>query len=66
MSAVIEFRGVTKEYPLYHHIGSGVKDLIFHPRRALNLLRGRKYLAIENITFSVNKGEAVALIGRNG
>ena len=66
MSAVIEFRGVTKEYPLYHHIGSGVKDLIFHPRRALSLLRGRKYLAIEDISFSVNKGEAVALIGRNG
>lgn len=66
MRTVIEFRGVTKEYTLYHHIGSGVKDLIFHPRRAFNLLRGRKYLAIENISFSVNKGEAVALIGRNG
>lgn len=66
MNSVIEFRGVTKEYPLYHHIGSGIKDLIFHPQRALSLFRGRKYLAIENISFSVNKGEAVALIGRNG
>lgn len=66
MTTVIEFCNVTKEYPLYHHIGSGIKDLFFHPRRAFNLLKGRKYLAIENVSFSVNKGESVALIGRNG
>lgn len=66
MEPVIKFDNVTKQYPLYHHIGSGIKELLFHPRRALNLFRGRKYMAIENISFSVNKGEAVALIGRNG
>ena len=61
MEPVIDFNNVTKEYPLYHHIGSGIKDLIFHPKRAFQLLKGRKYLAIQ-----VGKGEAVALIGRNG
>lgn len=66
MSVVIEFSNVTKEYPLYHHIGSGIKDLLFHPKRAMSLLKGRKYLAIEDISFTVNKGESVALIGRNG
>lgn len=66
MSTAIEFRDVSKSYPLYHHIGSGIKDLLFHPRRAVKLLRGRKYTAIENISFTVDKGEAVALIGRNG
>lgn len=66
MTAVIEFCNVTKEYPLYHHIGSGLKDLLFHPKRAFNLLKGRKYLAIEDISFKINKGESVALIGRNG
>lgn len=30
------------------------------------MLKGRKYLAIENVSFTVNKGESVALIGRNG
>ncbi|MGS0383878.1 O-antigen export ABC transporter ATP-binding protein RfbB [Escherichia coli] len=63
---VINFSHVTKEYPLYHHIGSGIKDLVFHPKRAFQLLKGHKYLAIEDITFTVGKGEAVALIGRNG
>ncbi|EKK0211495.1 ABC transporter ATP-binding protein [Escherichia coli] len=66
MEPVINFSHVTKEYPLYHHIGSGIKDLVFHPKRAFQLLKGHKYLAIEDITFTVGKGEAVALIGRNG
>lgn len=66
MSVAIEFKNVTKRYPLYHHIGSGIKELIFNPRRALSLLSGRSYLAIEDISFQVKKGESVALIGRNG
>ncbi|ELS4493877.1 ABC transporter ATP-binding protein [Klebsiella michiganensis] len=66
MEPVIDFNNVTKEYPLYHHIGSGIKDLIFHPKRAFQLLQGRKYLAIQDVSFTVGKGEAVALIGRNG
>ncbi|MDR3432622.1 MAG: ABC transporter ATP-binding protein [Rouxiella aceris] len=66
MESVIEFRNVTKRYPLYHHIGSGIKELIFNPRRALSLLSGRSYLAIEDISFEIQKGESVALIGRNG
>jgi len=66
MSVVIEFKNVTKRYPLYHHIGSGIKELIFSPKRAWNLLKGRSYLAIEDINFQIQKGESVALIGRNG
>lgn len=66
MEVAIEFISVTKRYPLYHHIGSGIKELIFNPRRALTLLSGRSYLAIEDISFTVKKGESVALIGRNG
>ncbi|MCW0306897.1 ABC transporter ATP-binding protein [Pantoea ananatis] len=66
MDTVIEFSNVTKRYPLYHHLGSGVKELLFNPKRAIGLLKGKSYLAIENISFKVEKGEAVALIGRNG
>lgn len=66
MKTVIEFKNVTKSYPLYHHIGSGIKELIFNPKRAFSLLSGRSYLAIEDISFTVEKGESVALIGRNG
>lgn len=40
--------------------------MIFSPKPAWNLLKGRSYLAIEYINFHVKKGESVALIGRNG
>lgn len=66
MSVAIEFKNVTKRYPLYHHIGSGIKELIFNPKRAWSMLKGRNFLAIENISFTISKGESVALIGRNG
>lgn len=66
MTVAIEFKNVTKRYPLYHHIGSGIKELVFNPKRALSMLSGRSYLAIEDISFQVKKGESVALIGRNG
>lgn len=66
MTTAIEFKNVTKNYPLYHHIGSGIKELIFNPKRALEILKGRNFLAIENISFKIEKGESVALIGRNG
>lgn len=66
MDVAIEFDRVSKSYPLYHHIGSGIKELLFNPRRALSLLQGKSYLAIEDISFKINKGESVALIGRNG
>lgn len=66
MPIAIEFDHVTKRYPLYHHIGSGIKELIFNPKRAFSMLSGRSYLAIEDVSFKVEKGESVALIGRNG
>ena len=56
MELAIEFTSVTKRYPLYHHIGSGIKELIFNPKRALTLLSGRSYLAIEDITLLLRKG----------
>ncbi len=66
MSIAIEFINVYKSYPLYHHLGTGIKDLLLHPHRALALLRGKHYQAIEDISFQIKQGEAVALIGRNG
>lgn len=66
MTIAIEFKQVTKRYPLYHHLGSGIKELIFKPSKAIKLLQRYSHLAIEDVSFQVNKGEAVALIGRNG
>ncbi|MFD1802241.1 ABC transporter ATP-binding protein [Mixta tenebrionis] len=66
MENVIQFINVVKRYPLYHHLGAGIKGLIFNPKKAWKMLKERNYLAIDNISFSIKKGESVALIGRNG
>lgn len=66
MENVIQFINVVKRYPLYHHLGAGIKGLLFNPRNAWKMLKERSYLAIDDVSFNIKKGESVALIGRNG
>jgi teichoic acid transport system ATP-binding protein len=57
---VIEYRHVTKKYKLYAN----------EKRRLLSLfskkIKGKYKVAVNDVSFSINRGEAVALIGRNG
>ncbi len=62
----ISFRNVTKHYPLYHHMTSGLKRLIFNLPRAIKEMRQTRFTALENISFEIQKGESVAFVGRNG
>lgn len=66
MYLVINFSYVIKEYFLYYYIGLGIKDLIFYLKCVFQLLKGWKYLVIEDVFFIVGKGEVVVLIGCNG
>lgn len=61
----IHFKNVYKKYELIHNVS--YKELIF----SLFSKRKRKsitknFIALENISFSINKGEVVGIIGRNG
>ena len=66
MSYTIKFEHVIKEYPLYHHISSGLKTLLLNPKGFIGFLKSKKYLALNDISFEVKAGDSVALIGRNG
>ncbi|EMZ5625208.1 ABC transporter ATP-binding protein [Enterobacter roggenkampii] len=66
MTCVIRFDNVTKSYPLYHHFSMGLKNLILKPTSIKSFFNNKNYVAIENVSFEINKGESVALIGRNG
>lgn len=63
---VIEFNSVTKSYPLYHHFTGGFKNLILNLPSALKEARNSSFVAIDDISFSIKKGESVAILGRNG
>ncbi len=66
MNPAIEFKGVTKSYPLYHHITGGLKNMLLNLPKAVREMTAQSFVAIEDISFSINKGESVAFLGRNG
>lgn len=62
----VEFTNVHKVYPLYHHITGGLKNLIFNLPKAIKEMKKLNYVALEDISFTINSGECVAFIGKNG
>ena len=63
---VIVFDNVSKSYPLYHHVRSGLKNFVFHFAKALSTLRTPHFEALKDISFVVEKGETLGVIGKNG
>ncbi len=57
---VIQFKNVSKKYKLYKDDKQRFRAL-FNPKIPCKIVK-----AIDNISFDIHKGEAVALFGRNG
>ena len=66
MESVIAFENVSKIYPLYHHITGSIKNFFFHLPKSLESIKNSKYEALHDISFTVSRGEALGIIGRNG
>jgi lipopolysaccharide transport system ATP-binding protein len=62
----IIFESVTKTYPIYSHLGAGLKGFIFNLPKAIKGLTRERFTALENISFQIKRGETVAFMGRNG
>jgi teichoic acid transport system ATP-binding protein len=61
-SKVIEFIGVTKEYKIYNRPLDRLKESI-HPFGAEY---HRRFTALKDVTFTIDKGECVGIVGTNG
>ena len=64
--AAVVFDKVSKNYPLYHHITGGIKNLIFHLPQGIRSIKSTHYEVFHDLSFDVKKGETLGVIGRNG
>lgn len=62
---VIEFDNVVKYYSLYHNF-IGIKNFLFNLPKAIKTFKKNKFCALKNISFKLNRGETLAIIGQNG
>lgn len=56
----VQFKNVTKKYKMYDKPSEKIKDLFSRKER------GEYHFALNNISFEVNEGEIVGIIGLNG
>jgi lipopolysaccharide transport system ATP-binding protein len=62
----VEFKHVYKNYPFYGHLSGGLKNFIFNFPKYYKDLCTQKFEALKDINFTIQKGESVAFVGRNG
>lgn len=65
MKPLIEFIGVSKWFPLYHSLQASFKSFILGFPKSIKKFRSEKFVALEDISFCVNPGETIGIIGKN-
>jgi lipopolysaccharide transport system ATP-binding protein len=61
-ASIIEFRGVSKSYPIYSKPTARLKELLSFGRRSFH----RDFWALRDVAFEVHPGETFCVIGENG
>ena len=61
MDSVIEIKNISKIYNLYNKPSDRLKEALFARQS-----RHTEFAALNNVSFNVNKGEILGIIGKNG
>ena len=66
MSTVIESQGLSKRFLLRHNRSGSIKERFLGLIHTSHRERTEEFWALRDVTLSINSGEAVGIIGRNG
>ncbi|HLG94789.1 MAG TPA: ABC transporter ATP-binding protein [Bryobacteraceae bacterium] len=61
-SPVVEFRGVSKSYPIYANPSARLKELALFNRKSFH----RDFWALRDVSFEIHRGETFCVVGENG
>jgi lipopolysaccharide transport system ATP-binding protein len=59
---IVEFRGVSKNYPIYSSPSARLKELVCLNRISFH----HDFSALDNVSFEIHRGETFCIIGENG
>ncbi len=60
--SIVEFRAVSKSYPIYRSPGDRLRELATFNRRSWH----RDFHALSDLTFDIARGETFCIVGENG
>jgi ABC-type polysaccharide/polyol phosphate transport system ATPase subunit len=61
-SPIVEFRGVSKSYPIYPAPSARLKELALFNRKSFH----RDFWALRDVSFEIQPGETFCIVGENG
>ena len=62
----VRFEHVFKSYPIYSQILTGLKASLLNAPETLQRFRRHRFMALSDVSFQVERGESIGLIGANG
>lgn len=66
MTDAVRLDHVTKVFTRHKELGTGLKEIMLHPIRTWRRARASLFTAVDDVSFSVRRGETYGVVGRNG